>query len=112
MDLWDRALQQLGQEDRQSLLNLSVNPREALLGTLKAAEAKRDAAYQKRWSFTRSNGSKVIIRDVLEKIVHSITTYAKAVDVAVNAAPLYASPPWAVIRFLLQVIGLTISLVA
>ena len=68
-------------------------------------QEKRDIAHKKRWKFTKSNGSVVILRDVFEKIFKSISRYAKVIDVAVNVDPLHAAPAWAVIRLLLQVRG-------
>ena len=106
MDFWTKALQNLHPDDRKHFSVLQSDPQKILAEILKEARAKRDAAHEKRWKFKKSNGSVVIIRDVFEKIVHSISKYAQAVDVAVSTAPMYAAPLWAVVRFLLQVNGL------
>lgn len=96
-------MQNLDLHDKQYFLVSQSDPQKLLASLLKDVQAKRDAAHAKRWKFTKSDGSTIIIRDVLEKIVNSISKYARVVDVAVSTAPMYAAPPWAVIRFLLQV---------
>lgn len=103
MNLWSKALQNLDPLDKQFFPLSESRPQKILVSLLKDAQAKRDAAHEKRWKFTKSNGSVVILRDVLEKIVHSISKYARVMDVAVSTAPMYAAPPWAVVGFLLQV---------
>ena len=103
MDPWSKALQNLDPLDKQYFLVSQSRPQKVLEDLLKEVQAKRNAAHEKRWKFTKSNGSTIILRDVLEKIVHSISKYARVMDVAVNVAPMYAAPPWAVIGLLLQV---------
>lgn len=109
MDAWTKALQNLDPHDRQYFL-VTQSPSANVLGSLlKDVQTKRDAAHEKRWKFTKSDGSIIILRDVLEKIVHSISKYARVVDVAVSTAPMYAAPPWAVIGLLLQVSFVSIT---
>lgn len=103
MDTWSRALQNLDPDDKQYFLVTQSHPPKVLASLLKDVQAKRDAAHEKRWKFTKSDGSIIILRDVLEKMVFSISKYARVVDVAVSTAPMYAAPPWAVIGLLLQV---------
>ncbi|KAI9704106.1 MAG: hypothetical protein M1836_006967 [Candelina mexicana] len=103
MDLWSKALESLEPDDKQHFPVLQGKPQDILTDILKEVQAKRDTAHKKRWKFTKSNGSTIILRDVFEKIVHTVTSCARAVDVAVSTAPLHAAPPWAIIRFLLQV---------
>lgn len=96
-------MQNLDPHDKQYFLVSQSHPQKIVASLLKDVQAKRDIAHEKRWKFTKTDGSTIILRDVLEKIVHSISQYARIVDVAVSTAPMYAAPPWAVIRFLLQV---------
>lgn len=103
MDLWDKALQNLDPTSRQLFQVDEGDPQEIIQRVLKDVQGKRDTAREKRWRFTKKNGSAVILRDVFEKIVHSISKYAQVMDVVVNTAPMYAAPPWAAVRFLLQV---------
>lgn len=105
MDLWSRALESLDPCDKEQFQVLQNDPQKVIDTILKDAQAKRDATYKKRWRISKSNGSTIILRDVFEKIVRSISKYAQAVDVVVNTAPMYAAPPWAAVRFLLQVKG-------
>ncbi len=101
--LWRRALQVLHPNDKQLISAFQYDPRCVLVDVLAEAQAKRDAAISKRWRFKKSDGSTIILRDVFEKIVRSISKYTQAVDVAANADPIHAGLPWAVFRFLLQV---------
>lgn len=110
MDSWSKAIQNLDLHDKQYFLVSQSRPQKVLEDLLKDVQAKRNAAHEKRWKFTKSDGSTIILRDVLEKIVHSISKYARVMDVAVNAAPMYAAPPWAVIGLLLQVSCENVSL--
>ena len=103
MDTWSKAIDNLHPDDRKHFPVSQSDPRSIVAGILKEARAKRATAHQKQWRFTKSDGSVIILRDVFGKIVQSISRYAQAVDVAVSTAPMYAAPPWAVIRFLLQV---------
>ena len=101
MDAWTQAIQASGEEAKEAIFAQQIELSDTLAHILKEVKVKRDTAYGKRWRYTRRNGSVVILRDVFEKIVHLITKYAKAMDVAVNAVPVYAGPSWAAIRILL-----------
>ena len=88
-------MQNLEPHDRQYFRVCSQNhdPQTMTLASLlEGVQAKRDAAHEKRWKFTKSDGSTIILRDVLEKMMNSISKYARIVDVAVGAAPMYAAP--------------------
>ena len=103
MDLWDQALEGLDSSDRSQFPSEILSSREAIQQLLEDVQKRRDAAREKRWRYTKSDGSVIILRDIFEKILNSISRYAKVIDVAVNADPLHAAPAWAIIRFLLQV---------
>lgn len=102
-ELWDKALMSLTPEDRSCFAGLNLGEKSVLEDVQKAAKTKRDAAYSKRWTYKKGDRSKVVIRDVFEKIVHWITTYVQVFNILVNMDPVHFSPPWAAIRFLLQV---------
>lgn len=105
MALWNEALESLDLSDRQQLSN-GLDSRETIPRLLQDVREERDIARDRRWKFTKSDGSIIILRDVLEKTLHSISKYAQAVDVAVSTDPLHAAPPWAILRLLLQVCSL------
>jgi hypothetical protein len=102
-EFWSRALEALHPNDKQLISSPQHDPRCVLDDVLKEAQAKRDAAIAKRWKFKKSDGSTIIIRDVFEKIVRSVSRYTQALTVAANADPIHAGLPWAAFRFLLQV---------
>ena len=56
-----------------------------------------------RLKFRKSNGERVILYDVFEKIVKWIDTFKQIGDIAIQYDPGHASLPWAGVRFLLQV---------
>lgn len=104
-ELWKKALETLPEDDRQAIvaLQLGSSKRSIVAEVLKGAQTKRDVVLEKRWKYKKNDGSIVIVRDVFEKIIHWVARYASAVDVVSNVEPLYVSPAWAVVRFLLQV---------
>ena len=102
-DLWDKALKALDPKYLQQISDFQCDPKKVLSEVLKEAQAKRDTAFGKRWTYKKSDGSVVILRDVFEKVVHWVSKYAQAVDVVANADPIHVGLPWAVVRFLLQV---------
>lgn len=102
-DLWDKAIKALDPEDFQHITAFQYDQRKVLEEVLKEAQAKRDVAFAKRWTFKRSGGSVIILRDVFEKVVLQVSKYAQAVEIAANADPIHVGLPWAAVRFLLQV---------
>ena len=67
-----------------------------------AVQDKLDQCIQKRWKYTRSNGQKVVLWNVLEKIMKWVNRFKEIGDVAVQYDPGHAALPWAAIRFMLQ----------
>lgn len=57
----------------------------------------------RRWKYHRKNGDKVILRDVLEKIVAWVDKFKQIGDTIVQYDPTHAALPWAAVRFFLQV---------
>ena len=101
--LWAQALQALHPEDKQQISSFQYDHTQVLNDVLAEAQAKRDETLRKRWRFKKSDGSIIILRDVFEKVVHWISSFARVMDVAVNADPVHAGLPWAAVRFLLKV---------
>ena len=67
-----------------------------------AAQSKLDECIRKRWKYTRSNGQKVVLWDVLERVTGWINKFKAVGDVAIQYDPGHAALPWAAIRFILQ----------
>ena len=61
MDLWNDALQNLDPNEKQYYSVSQSSSQKILASILKDAQAKRDAAHEKRWKDTNSDGSKIII---------------------------------------------------
>ena len=67
-----------------------------------AVQNKLDECTRKRWKYIRSDGQKVVLWDVLNKIVEWVKKFKEVGDMAIQYDPHHAALPWAAIRFLLQ----------
>ncbi|KAE8441164.1 hypothetical protein EG329_005820 [Mollisiaceae sp. DMI_Dod_QoI] len=101
-DLWLLAAEKLDQEDRANI-NFSYDKLTILSDLRREAEQARTTCDEKRLTFKRKNGEKVILRDVFGKCVKWINLFKEAGDVAVSYDPGHAALPWALVRVLLQV---------
>lgn len=105
---WDRAFDSLSPKEQSSIQyyapNNSLTAKDSTVveAILQAVQDKRKLCMQKRWSFTTISGSRVIIRDVLDKIAIWVNKFKEVGDVVMQYDPLHAALPWAGIRFLLQ----------
>ncbi|KAF3031622.1 hypothetical protein E8E12_001273 [Didymella heteroderae] len=68
------------------------------------AENFRQRSIESRWKYNRKTGNTVVIRNVFKKIVRWINMFKQFWDIAVQYDPAHASLPWAVVRFLLQIV--------
>jgi hypothetical protein len=82
-------------DDRLDVLSLVLAE-----ATNKQEESNAD---RRRWRIKRSNGKEIVLYEVYSQIVTIVQKFKGAGDVAVNADPLHAGLPWAVVRLLLQV---------
>lgn len=101
-ELWSRAVSSL---DHTLVPNINFSYEKlSILSDLKneVEEAQRRCE-EKRLGYTRKNGEKVVVRDVLGKIIKWINIFKETGDVAVQYDPAHAALPWALVRFLLQV---------
>ena len=101
-DLWKDALDSLNEKDRKNIDYGRLDKRavlEDVLATVLDARAESD---RRKWSFRWKGKEKIIIRDVLEKIVKWIESVIAAGDVAIQFDPVHAALPWAAIKFLLR----------
>ena len=67
-----------------------------------AVQEKLHECIQKRGNYTRGDGQKVVLWDVLNKIVKWVKKFKEVGDMAIQYDPGHAALPWAAIRLLLQ----------
>jgi hypothetical protein len=84
-------------------INFSYDKLSILSDLEKEVEEAQRICEKKKLGYARKNGEKVVIRDVLGKIVQWINVFKEVGDVAVQYDPAHAALPWALVRFLLQV---------
>ena len=107
-DLWALAIKKLQSEDRNSL-NFSYDKLSTLLQLEQEADEARKKCDERRLSYKRNNGEKVILRDVLGKVVKWICMFKEVGDTVIQYGPAHAALPWAAVRFLLQVCTFLVS---
>ncbi|KAI9787445.1 MAG: hypothetical protein M1816_007493 [Peltula sp. TS41687] len=73
-DLWNKALQTLDDENKKRI-NIHRPDKLAILEEdLAAAEVKKQLSIDKSWRYKNRKGQDIIIRDVMEKVVHWVNT--------------------------------------
>lgn len=70
---------------------------------LAAATQKRDQVLDRRWK-VKIRGTEIVLRDVAEQVIKAVQKFKAVGDVIAQYDPVMLSPPWAAVRFLLQVI--------
>ena len=101
--LWDEAAKSLDDDDTSKIDkgilegHVSINEVGAIV------QQKLEECTSKRWEFTRSNGQKIVLWKVLEKVMKWVNRFKEVGDLAVQYDPGHAALPWAVVRFVLQV---------
>ena len=103
IDLWADAANQLSEADKRNLNFDNPDKRRITADLLALAQSSEREANNKRWTYTRKRGEKVILRDVFAKIVHWVNVFKQVGDAAVQYDPGHAALPWAGVRFILQV---------
>jgi hypothetical protein len=98
---WASALECLDPADVKVLDFNEKSALEVLAALQKETERARNEAVRKQWKFTRTTGEKVIVRDVLTKILKSVQTITQAGDIIVQYDPVHAALPWAGVRMIL-----------
>jgi ankyrin repeat protein len=102
LDLWARAVDSLDPQVIQRLHPAKTGVRDIVNTALRAAEAKREVSIKNRWRIKRRSKEDIIVRDVMEKIIHWIHRFKEVGDNAVQYDPGHAALPWAAVRFILQ----------
>jgi len=101
-DLWALAVEKVPPEDRDSLI-FDYDKLSTLLQLKQDADEARKKCDERRLSYKRKNGQKVILRDVIGKLVKWISMFKEVGDTVMQYDPAHAALPWAAIRILLQV---------
>jgi hypothetical protein len=102
-NLWETALDTLGDEVRNSFDLTKASRGNVLSRALKEAQEKKHVCAQKCWTLKKRNGETVILRDVVEKIIVWVEKFIAVGDAATQYDPGHAAPAWAALRFVLQV---------
>ena len=99
--LWAEAADLAG-DDTSGMDHSSTGSHVSIEDVHAAVQNKLDECTRKRWKYIRSDGQKVVLWDVLNKIVKWVNKFKEIGDVAIQYDPGHAALPWAAIRFLLQ----------
>lgn len=100
--LWDQAAKAL-KEDNDSTMDLSVlNGRVPISDVQATVQETLDQCVRKRWVYTKSNGEKVVLYKIFERIVKWVNKFKEVGDITMQYDPAHAALPWAAVRFLLQ----------
>ena len=100
--LWNEAAKSLPDLDISAIDQSPLEDRDAINIVHAAVQEKLNECIRKRWQYTRSNGQKVVLWDVLDTIMKWVNRFKDVGDVAVQHDPSHAALPWAAIRFMLQ----------
>jgi hypothetical protein len=73
-----------------------------LSDVLAATEEKKRECLEKRWQYVNKKGEKVVIRDLIDKIVVWVNRFKRIGDIAIQYDPVHAALPWAGVRWLLE----------
>ena len=100
-NLWDIAVTRLSEKEKAHLDFSSTDKLDELLS---AVESRRHECEQRQWTIKQ-----VVLRDVFTKIARWIQKFIDVGDVTVQYDPGHAALPWAALRFLLKVRGISES---
>ena len=102
-NLWNKALDTLSVELRNSLDLTKASHVYVLSRALQEAQEKRQICAQKSWTLKKRNGETIILRDVVEKTIVWVEKFIAVDDAAMQYDTAHAAPAWAGFRFVLQV---------
>lgn len=103
--LWESAKAKLDEEDQDFLAFDGQDRLEVLDKLGETAHAAHEECVRKKWriKIPGKRGGKIIVRDLLSKVVHWLKVFKEVGDQVVQYDPGHVALPWAGIRFLLQV---------
>jgi len=102
-DLWADAAAQLSDNDRRNINFSCPDKLKVLSDLLETTQRTRQECINKRWHYKRKSGEKVILVDLISKVIKWIDLFKQVGDTAVQYDPAHAALPWAGVRFLLEV---------
>ncbi|KAL8694956.1 MAG: hypothetical protein Q9224_003478 [Gallowayella concinna] len=102
-DLWQKALDRLDDDVKNSLVIRDTPRQDILAAVRRVAEDRKQMCIRKRWRFKKSNGQEIILRDLFDKILAWLDRFKGIGDVAMQYDAGHAALPWAAVRFLLNV---------
>jgi len=103
-NLWEKALATLDSDLKSAIASESSGADNIAAQVLRTAEEKRELCLRRRWSYKRANGTEIIIRDVLDKIIGFVQSFVNVGDIAIQFDPKRAALPWAAVRFVLRAV--------
>jgi hypothetical protein len=98
LDLWKTAIDSVDLQVKNRLAPTRTLVRDIVYEVLKEVKTRHDDSVKKRLRLP--NG--IIVRDVMEKIMHWVNCFKDVGDNAVQFDPGHAALPWAAVRFILQ----------
>ncbi|CAI6080012.1 unnamed protein product [Clonostachys chloroleuca] len=102
-NLWKAAVDSVGDELKAQIDFKQESKIDTLGELLSVTEKAKKRLTDRAWSFKRSSGEKVIVRDVLGKVAKWVNLVKQVSDFAVQFDPGHAGVAWAGIRFMLTV---------
>lgn len=103
---WEAAFDDLTEKERSQIepgnwfRADSSLPKNLMLGI----EKQKAQCESRQWVlYTKKDGTQVKLREVLGKVADHVTRFKSIGDSVISLAPGYASVPWAVVGFILQV---------
>lgn len=100
--LWDEALASISPK-LQSVLPKPIAGHNTIDRALVEVREARDKCIQQRWRINRKDGSIIIVRDLLEKVVKYFRRFKEIGDIVIQFDPVHAALPWAGVRFIFEV---------
>lgn len=103
--LWDEAIKSLGEFDEDDFSAVVKRDFEAQISikeVVATVQQSIDGTKAKRWAYTKSNGQKVVLWELLGKVLKWVNKFKEVGDSAVQYDPGHAALPWAAVRFVLQ----------
>ena len=101
-NLWDEALLSLPDDERAKLNFAEADEDDILRQVLAVVEGKKEKCIGKQWKIKKIDGSEVVVRNELEKVVKWVNKFKEVGNQAANYDPAHAALPWAAVRFILQ----------
>lgn len=105
-DLWAEAAERLSPDEQQLVQAGAKHRSQAVEEVVKEVQKQKDVCEGKRWSVLLPNGQKIVLRELLGKILGWVDKFKGTVDTLVSMdVSGHAAAPWMVIKFCLEVIS-------